>query len=81
MREQLQAEYKHEMVDYMAEQVKYNQKLTDEQHEEIRKAKIDIAESKEKRLLRKVISVYFWRNKYIPYINTKCPSIRKYGIF
>lgn len=41
------------MVDYIAAQVKYNQLLTDEQHEEIKKAKIDIAESKEKRLLRK----------------------------
>jgi hypothetical protein len=60
------------MVDYTAAQVKYNQKLTDEQHDEIRKAKIEIAELKEKRQLRKVISVYFWRNKYIPYINVKC---------
>jgi hypothetical protein len=57
VREHLQAEYKREMVDYMAAQVKYNKKITDEQREEIRKAKIDIAESKEKRLLRKVISL------------------------
>ncbi|PNF23876.1 hypothetical protein B7P43_G13727 [Cryptotermes secundus] len=53
VREQLQAEYKREMVDYMAAQVKYNQKLTDEQHEEIKKAKIEIAELKERRLLKK----------------------------
>jgi hypothetical protein len=81
VREQLQAEYKREMVDYIAAQVKYNQLLTDEQHEEVKKAKIDIEESKEKRLLRKVISVYLWRNKHIPYINMNCPSISKCGIF
>jgi hypothetical protein len=81
VREQLQAEYKREMVDYIAAQVNYNQLLTDEQHEEVKKAKIDIAELKEKRLLRKVISVYLWRNEHIPYINMNCPSIRKCGIF
>lgn len=81
MREQLQAEYKREMVDYVAAQVKYNQILTDEQREEIKKAKIEIAESKEKKLLRKVICMYLWRNKYIPYINTNCPSIRNRLLF
>jgi hypothetical protein len=69
------------MVDYVAAQVKYNQILTDEQREEIKKAKIEIAESKEKKLLRKVICMYLWRNKYIPYINTNCPSIRNRLLF
>jgi hypothetical protein len=49
------------MVDYAAAQVKYNRILTDEQREEIKKAKVEIAESKEKRLLRKVMYMYLWR--------------------
>jgi hypothetical protein len=81
VREQLRAEYKREMVDYVAAQVKYNQILTDEQREEIKKAKIEIAESKEKRLLRKVVYMYLWRNEHIPYINMNCASSRMYGLF
>lgn len=81
MREPLQAEYKREMVDYVAAQVKYNRILTDEQREEIKKAKIEIAESKEKRLLRKVIYMHLWKNDHVPYINMNCASNRKYGLF
>jgi len=55
VREQLQADYKREMVDFLAAQVKYDQMLTSEQREEIKKAKKDMAESKEKRVLKKVI--------------------------
>lgn len=55
VREQLQADYKREMVDFLAAQVKYDQMLTSEQREEIKKAKKDIAESKEKRVLKKVM--------------------------
>jgi hypothetical protein len=57
IREQLEADYKREMVDFMAAQVKYDKMLTNEQREEIKKAKVDIAESKEKRMLRKVMSI------------------------
>jgi hypothetical protein len=57
VREKLEADYKQEMVEFVAAQVKYDQMLTDEQREEIKKAKIDIAESKEKRTLKKVMSV------------------------
>jgi transcription factor A len=57
VREQLEADYKREMVDFVAAQVKYDQMLTNEQREEIKKAKIDIAESKEKRKLKKVMCV------------------------
>lgn len=53
VREQLQADYKREMAEFLAAQVKYDQMLTNEQREEIKKAKKDIAESKEKRLLKK----------------------------
>jgi hypothetical protein len=72
VREQLLADYKREMVDFLAAQVKYDQMLTSEQREEIKKAKKDIAESKEKRVLKKVIvcvcvcvCVCFWRRKYV----------------
>jgi len=67
VREQLQAAYKREMVDFLALQVKYDQTLTSEQREEIKKAKKDIAESKEKRVLKKVIHVCvcIWNRKYI----------------
>ncbi|XP_021920824.1 transcription factor A, mitochondrial isoform X1 [Zootermopsis nevadensis] len=53
VRQKLEADYKREMVDFTAAQVKYNKMLTDEQREEIKLAKIDIAESKEKRMLKK----------------------------
>lgn len=56
VRQKLEADYKREMVDFTAAQVKYNKMLTDEQREEIKLAKIDIAESKEKRMLKKVMS-------------------------
>ena len=65
VREQLQAEYKREMVDFLAAQVKYDQMLTSEQHEEIKKAKKDIAESKEKRILKKVMCLCGGASKYI----------------
>jgi hypothetical protein len=58
VREQLQADYKREMAEFLAAQVKYDQMLTNEQREEIKKAKKDIAESKEKRLLKKVMHVF-----------------------
>jgi hypothetical protein len=58
VREQLQADYKREMADFLAAQVKYDQMLTSEQREEIKKAKKDIAESKEKRVLKKVMCVF-----------------------
>jgi hypothetical protein len=55
------------MVDFLAAEVKYDQMLTSEQREEIKKAKKDIAESKEKRILKKVICVCFcfWKRKYV----------------
>jgi hypothetical protein len=80
VREQLQAAYKREMVDFLAAQVKYDQMLTSEQREEIKKAKKDMAESKEKRVLKKVICVcVFGRGN--TYVCKSCASIKVYRIF
>ncbi|XP_069705381.1 transcription factor A, mitochondrial-like isoform X2 [Periplaneta americana] len=53
LRQKLEAEYKREMVDFVSANVKYEQSLTNEQREEIKKAKVVIAHSKEKRKLKK----------------------------
>jgi hypothetical protein len=72
VRDKLETEYKQEMVDFMAAQMKYNQMLTEEQREEIKKAKMDIAESKEKRMLKKVMcACTCTKNKYI---NKNCTN-------
>jgi hypothetical protein len=78
VREQLQADYKREMVDFLAAQVKYDQMLTSEQHEEIKKAKKDIAESKEKRVLKKVMSLCGGTSKYI---SKNFASVMMFNIF
>jgi hypothetical protein len=83
VREQLQADYKREMVDFLAAQVKYDQMLTSEQREEIKKAKKDIAESKEKRALKKVtvcVCMFAFGGENM-YICKNCASIKIYRIF
>lgn len=82
VREQLQADYKREMVDFLAAQVKYEKMLTSEQREEIKKAKKDIAESKEKRVLKKVICVcLFVFGREYTYMCKSCASVMVYRIF
>jgi len=80
VREQLQADYKRDMVDFLAAQVKYDQMLTSDQREEIKKAKKDMAESKEKRILKKVICVCVFRRENM-YIRKTCASFKVYRIF
>jgi hypothetical protein len=70
------------MVDFLAAQVKYDQMLTSEQRDEIKKAKKDMAESKEKRILKKVICVcVFVFGRENTYIYKSCASIKVYRIF
>jgi len=73
VREQLQADYKQEMVDFLTAQVKYDQMLTSEQREEIKKVKKDMAESKEKRVLKKVICVCVLEEKIHTYVRAVQP--------
>ena len=55
IQERLKTDFKNDMASYTAAVQKYESMLTEEQRDEIKNAKLEIKEAKEKRKLKKVI--------------------------